>query len=197
MKPLQKVEEAVYMHHDQLPGRPIHVRVAGNHVLVMFDQIPWQFRLDDVAGAVGAFSNNDWTYFQTAWWHHHTHLLSGSAKLALLVSHILPDDLFSANRLISLGSFLGLYGTWDLEEMEQDYQRLALMPTLQGWPAEGIGELVLEGDKASPAWPGHMWRAAITQMNIENSKDKATGRGFFPLEDSARRNPNLRRVCNF
>lgn len=185
------------MHHDQLPGRPIHVRVAGDHVLVMFDLVPWQFRLDDVAGAVSAFSSNDWTYFQKAWWRHHDHLLNGSAKLALLVSHILPDDLFSANRLVSLGSFLGLYGTWDLEEMEQDYQRLALMPILQSWPSEGMGELMLEGDKARPAWPGHMWRAAITQMNLQRPNASANGGGYMPLEDSSRRHGNLGRVCNF
>jgi len=149
------------MFRQHLPGHPIHIRVAGDHVMVMFDRIPWQFRCEDVPAAVTAFSENNTAYFQDLWWERHQDLLKPSPKLALLVPHISPDELFSANRIISLGSFLGFYGSWDLLEMEQDFQRLSLLPRVCRWLEAGHGMVHLDGQEPAAAWPGHLWRAAI------------------------------------
>ena len=157
------------MQRHQLPGQPIHIRVAGDHVMVMFERIPWQLRCEDVASAISAFSNNDWPYFHKLWWDRHQHLNQASDKLALLVPHLSPNELFSANRIISLGSFLGFYGSWDLVEMEQDYQRLALMPYLNEWPAEGMGTVHVDGQAPSAAWPGHLWQHAIQTASHQPS----------------------------
>lgn len=147
------------MIQENLPGQPIHMRVAGDHLIILFDRIPWQFRIDDVAEGIQAFSSDDTSYFHNLWWEHHRHLLNGSDKLSLLASHISSEELFSPKRIISLGSFLGYYGPWDLVEMEHDYQRLTLTSILLGWPVSGM--IAEEGEEPTPAWSGHQWAQAI------------------------------------
>ena len=145
----------------ELPGQPVHIRIAGDHVMVMFDLVPWKFRCDDLNGAVSAFANNDWRFFQREWWARHQYLSKKSEKLALLSSHLSDCDLFNANRIIALGSFLGFYGLWDMAQMDQDAHRLALMPIILGWPQEGFGHVDMDGQSPAIAWPGEMWRSAL------------------------------------
>jgi len=154
------------MYQNLLPGQPIHIRVAGDHVLVTFEHIPWQLRCDDVAGAIHAFSDNDWPYFKNLWWSRHDHLNQPSKKLALLIPHLSSDEFYSANRIISLGSFLGFYGSWDLAEMEHDFQRLALLPTLNAWPNENAQKVNVNDGASTKAWLGSQWLPAIEHLSV-------------------------------
>lgn len=156
------------MRIQEFPGRPVHVRVAGDHVVVVFEQIPWPLRVDNVSIAIQAFSSNDWAFFQNLWWQKHQHLKEPSAKLARLIPHMVNSELYSPSRVISLGCFLGTYGPWDLDQMEKDFQKLSILPCQNDWSKEGMGTVHVEGEPASPGWPGSMWQRALENQQTVN-----------------------------
>jgi len=149
------------MYAQDIPGRVVHIRIEGTAVAVTFEHIPWTFYLADMAGAIEAFSNNEWAYFHERWWTAHRYLLDESATLTRLAASLDPSRHYNAAHVLEQGLANGVYFHCGRDVVECDYHRLLLMPVLLQWPENGLGTVIRHGRPASIGWPGHMWSMAI------------------------------------
>lgn len=151
------------MQVQDIPGQVIHIRMEGTSVAVTFERVPWTFHIADMAGAIEAFSNGDWFYFQSRWWDAHQHLQLGSETLNTLVTTLDAEQLYCPATILEHGLSRGIYREQSRQIIEQDYHRLALLPQLCCWPRGGTGMITRNGQPPTGGWTGQMWCHAILE----------------------------------
>lgn len=179
------------MLYNTLPGRPIYIKLAADHVSVTFEKVPVPLLISQVDEALEAFNNAEWTYLQNLWWERYDYLKEAPGNIAQLIAHLDNNTHYNADSLLQLGEVLGIYGLYDLITQERDWMRLSVLPSLLNWDQRGTAPISDLGQQ-SPAWTGKMWKVALQEATaqvhksgLKVTKSASQPMPFMPMDQAA------------
>lgn len=177
------------MLYTELPGRPIYIKLAADHVSVTFEKVPVPLLISQVDEALEAFNSANWAFLQDLWWDRYEYLKETPGNIGQLCEHLDEHTNYNADSLLQLGEVLGIYGLYDLITQERDWMRLSVLPALMNWDLRGATPSTDLGPK-SAAWSGRQWKQAIMQANqpqmkgIKVTAQTASSSSFMPLDQT-------------
>lgn len=149
------------MFSSEIPGNVVHIRMEGIRAIVYFENVPHALVTTDVASALNAFNQSEWSYFTQCWWLEHGHLREPSPVLARLAVTINPNHLFTAQDLLQQAAAEGYYENLDPRAIEWDRERLEILAQVHDCFKQPKDTVDQKGCEQASAWPGSVWALAV------------------------------------